>query len=268
MIKQLYVIPNFNCNLKCPHCDIRTKSDCYNEEQFLKQLNSLKSEWTTLFGGEPLLYKDRFEKVIKTEKINTISSNLLLLDDYSLDLLKEYEIRIATSWNPQRFTKEEYDLWIEKLNLLNRKNQSTIVMITLTEDLLSFDKEILYKMFDSWERVGSITGILFEFLVDPESKPDLNDRADDWLCNIHNDWRWNSLSKLIEDNLENNICDCSRVYTLLPSGRLQKGCPHNSKPYHLEQCYDCKFSSICQPCRLQKYCSFPKKLYSLLNGEK
>lgn len=267
-IKQVYVIPSLHCNLKCPHCDIRLKSDDYNEEKFLDVLNSIKSPMISLFGGEPLLYKDRFKKVIKTEKIHTISTNLLLLDEDIIEELKTRNILLATSWNPARFSSEQYNQWIEKLKLLEKHKLKTIIMITLTEDLLTYEKEDFFSKMDEWNEIDSVTEVLFEFLVDPSAKPDLNSRADEWMCNLYKEWKWDRLIFRNINNFERSICNCREVYTLYPSGNLVQGCPHNAKPYYITECYNCKLASICQPCRLQKYCSFPKKLYSLVNGEK
>ena len=55
--------------------------------------------------------------------------------------------------------------------------------------------------------------------------------------------------------------DCSEVYHLTPDGILNKGCPHIQNLYVPNECYTCKLSGICSPCRLQKYCSVPINLH-------
>jgi hypothetical protein len=34
-----------------------------------------------------------------------------------------------------------------------------------------------------------------------------------------------------------------------------------------EECYNCERANICKPCQLQRYCSFPKKLFELVSKD-
>ena len=150
MIQQLYVIPSFDCNLKCPHCFLRLRKEDFNEVNFFNSLHNTSAYYRILFGGECTLHFDRFKKCLETGLIDAVSTNLLNLSPEILELYKEYEIALATSWNPQRFNEEQYKLWVENLRKLEGNGLDTIVLITLTEDLLSYDLESLYNNKNSF----------------------------------------------------------------------------------------------------------------------
>ena len=256
-MKKLYIIPTYHCNLCCPHCDLHLKNDNFSSK-FYSVLKNTNIDSGILFGGEPTLYKERFIKCLETNKVNSITTNLLNLDKDILNLYKKYNLSIATSWNPCRFNDKQYDIWINNLKLLQKNNLSCIILITLTEDLLTFNS--FEKYLKDWDNIKSIDGILFEHLIDYNMKPDLHERADDWLCTITDKWCY-SYKNLILDKIKNWNCDCSDVWTLNPNGELKKGCPQFEKNNFLYNCLQCKMANICQPCRLQHLCSFPKKLY-------
>jgi sulfatase maturation enzyme AslB (radical SAM superfamily) len=212
-----------------------------------------------LFGGEPTLYRDRLIKCLKTNKIHSISTNLLNLDDELISLYKDYNLSIATSWNPKRFTEKQYNIWLNNLKLLSDNNLSCIILITLTEDLLVYND--FRNNLEEWDKIKSVKGILFEPLLDYNMSNDLHQRADDWLCNLYNNWLY-SFENMIVDRVKHWNCDCSDVWTLNPNGKISKGCPQNEKEFVLNDCLSCKLAGICNPCNLQHICSFPKKLYN------
>ena len=72
----------------------------------------------------------------------------------------------------------------------------------------------------------------------------------------------------VKDIKEGYICDCSEVYTLPPSGIIQKGCPNFYNFNIIEECLSCPLAGICKPCPLQRNCAFPKELYKLISGDK
>ena len=90
-LKTLYAIPNFECNLSCDYCDLKDKRVIYNEEKFLETLNSFQGS-VVLFGGEPLLFKDRLYRILETGKIDSISTNLLMLDEKTVEYLKKIKL--------------------------------------------------------------------------------------------------------------------------------------------------------------------------------
>ena len=51
----LYVIPNYECNLKCSHCDIKDLKCKYNKGALIKAITENTYDEVILFGGEPTL---------------------------------------------------------------------------------------------------------------------------------------------------------------------------------------------------------------------
>lgn len=262
-MKKVYIIPTYHCNLNCPHCDLHLKNDNFNES-FYKVLKNNDIEFGILFGGEPTLYKDRLIPCLKTNKIHSISTNLLNLDDELISLYKKYNLSIATSWNPQRFSEEQYKLWLNHLQLLSNNDLTCIIMITLTEDLLIYND--FENRLKEWDSLKCISGVLFEPLLDYNMAIDLHQRADEWLCQIYDKWCY-SFKNIIVNKVKNWNCNCSDVWTLNPDGKLIRGCPQSEKEYVLNDCLKCKLAGICNPCNLQHLCSFPKKLYEKVKNE-
>ena len=266
-MKKIYAIPSYNCNLNCPHCDVHKRNIKINEEKFFKTLLSIDADIITLFGGEPLLYKDIFYKCINTNKITNVSTNLLLLDDDLFKTINENSLPLATSWNPKRFTSDQYKLWLDNIKKFKNTNVSIEVLITLTEDLITSDiGEILNVIMDI-DDTNTVDGILFEPLVDNNINEAFHERCDEWLCNIHKHWNFTT-KNLIEKNVLNWNFDCSDTWTLEPSGELRLGCPQYTNRNILSKCLSCDLASKCRPCMIQNCCSFPKKLYGLINEEK
>lgn len=266
-MKQLYVIPNYKCNLSCSHCDLHLKEDNFNSELFYKNLKEFPADRKILFGGEPTYYLDRFEKCLEVGNIDSISTNLINFNTKIANDFVKYKLDIATSWNPTRFSIPQYLLWEKHLSYLAKIDLECIVLITLTPDLLEYPKGFLYPMFDSWNKIKSIKGVLFEPLLDENMPEDLHERADAWLCKLYKDWRWKFSNILKEKIIEGQICDCSEVYTLTPDGTIHKGCPQFNNFNIIEECLNCPLAGICKPCPLQKRCHFPKMLYRI-NTEK
>ena len=105
MHKILYAMPTSLCNLSCPHCEIRTHHESYNEDRFLDEFRRWDGD-VIIFGGEPTLFRDRLLNIIGDPKIISITTNLLNLDD---ELIQYYNrIHVSTSWNKSRFTNFEF----------------------------------------------------------------------------------------------------------------------------------------------------------------
>lgn len=264
-INKLYIIPNYECNLKCPHCNLHKINENYNEEKFLNVLNTVNCNEIILFGGEPLLYKNRFKKILDTNKITSISTNLLNINQEDINNLKKYNINIATSWNMTRFTKKQETLWINNLNLINKNNIPFIILITLTEDLIDSNINNIIELFNKLNNLQNLSGVLFEQLLDYTKNDKFYARVDDWLIKINNNWKFN-FKNLILEKLKNWNCNCNNIFTLTPSGVLKKGCPQYTKSHILTKCLSCELASVCKPCILQKECTFPKKLYLSTKG--
>jgi MoaA/NifB/PqqE/SkfB family radical SAM enzyme len=107
--KKLYAVITYDCNLHCPHCDTRGQQFEFNEEKFLSEITRGYKE-VTLFGGEPLLYKDRVKKCLSTGVVTALSTNLLLMNEEIQCLCLQSNVAISTSWNHGRFTPEQYQV--------------------------------------------------------------------------------------------------------------------------------------------------------------
>lgn len=265
MFDKVYIIPTYKCNLDCPHCDIHKRKDNYNEDNFFTSLNNIDSKEYILFGGEPLLNRPLFKRCVESNKITSLSSNLLLLDEEYIELIKRYNLSIATSWNPHRFNDLEYYIWLSKLKLLTKNGLSCIVLITLTEDLIKMDKKEFLSILREIDNTKAVDGIQFEHLVDNNIDiKKLHKKADKWLCEIHKYWDYH-MENMIEEQVKHWKLNCSNICTITPDGTIKKGCPQYTETNINEECYKCSLVNICKPCVLQKSCSFPKQLYELIN---
>lgn len=265
ILRKLYILPNTACNLSCPHCEVYKNIIPLDEDKFFSKLKEIKAEEYILFGGEPLLDHRIFNKCIDTGIITSMTSNLLLLEEE--DIPKISNIDLTTSWNPHRFTQEQYDIWLSKLKMLEKYGLHINVMITLTEDLLSMDKKKLFDMFSDWDKISIIDGINFGQLMDWNTTQEFFDRVDDWLCDTHSKWNFRIQNLIDKTALNWKINTCSNTASLYPDGTLKRRCPTSIGTFFPKECLTCEFASICQPCRSQQHCSFPKKLYKMIKNE-
>ena len=258
-MKKVYAELTTECNLHCPHRNIRNFSDGFNHDEFMKQLREFDGE-IVLFGGEPTLYTDRLCEVYHDEeirkKIKSISTNLVEVDPKIFSILTSIKY-IGTSWNPYRFTPSEYINWLNNLNWIGGSKTNVVVMITLTEDLFQIDKEEFLDMTAFWDP-DNINAIRFEYLVADGLTQEYYNRADEWQADIYS--RWRSRIPMDVENVKHWYFDCSEVYTLHPNGELVKGCPNHKTETVPEECYSCERAEFCRPCALHSYCTFPKKL--------
>ena len=116
------LVPTYNCNLACPYCIQGAKKEVFkisreNLDSILKFIeNSIENSRDTipirklsisLFGGEPLVCKpellyfcENAKKISEGKDIEIVfdmTSNLTLLDDQIIDMIKEYQIAIQVS---------------------------------------------------------------------------------------------------------------------------------------------------------------------------
>lgn len=268
-MKTLYAMITRCCNLKCPHCNIgRNGLEEFNLERFLKELNNFEGN-IILFGGEPTVFEDRLFQVVELHdiygksKINSISTNLILLDEKLINYYKKIQY-VATSWNKTRFHKDEYHTWLRNLKILGDNYVKPGILITLTNDLIDADVEEFLKIIDEWPH-ECISWIRFEHLIDDSNTPDYYDIADEWLCHLYKKWRSPIKVQTFDKSL-NWYYDCTNVYTLTPDGILHHACPNglNLKKNILDRCFICDKCNECRPCILHQYCSYPHKLHELM----
>lgn len=265
MIKHLYLIPTMQCNLHCPHCFIAGTPEVFNKDKFIEQMNSFNGT-LSLFGGEVTSNIERMKFIISNNdkyginKIGSVSTNLIFLDDYLLEYYKKIN-SIATSWNPNRFHSPYlFNQWINNLKVIQDNDIKHTILVTLTSDLISMNKDEFFDKISKFDSSKSI--IRFEHYVG-NVESDHFGKCDDWLCEIYSNWNLNS-----KFGMEDHICkwmyNCNEIYTLFPDGKIINRCPHNLPSVIPDECYNCERIEICQPCRLLKFCSFPHKLNKLI----
>lgn len=258
MDNNLYAIITNNCNLDCPHCDIKNDdTDNWKEEYFLKILKDFQGN-KIIFGGEPTLHIDRIKAVMPY--CNSISTNLLTLNHELLEIYNNH-LAVATSWNPSRFSVKQYQQWLENVKQL--KNKPTL-LITLTPDLIVDEKYFQTFFRDFNEHFEMIN---FEQLLDPSKDEKYYAAVDEWLCRLYSFWKKNmTVPSAIFENKHWQF-HCDNTFTLYPDGKMKYGCPEFQQCYVPNECYNCKAVHKCRPCKLQRLCTMPKKLMKLLNKE-
>ena len=268
--KSLYAIPTWNCNLNCPHCFIKDKSEIFNRDKFIEELNKFDGR-ISLFGGEVTSNLDRMFDIINSNKENGVSkisgitTNLIILNNNLINLYKEFG-SIGTSWNPNRFNHNEYEIWLKNCKIISDNGIKYTILITLTDDLFSIPIKEFIDMVKTWD-TDNLKQLKFEHYVGKEATPEYFKKADKWLCELYKIWDTN-----INLEIENRVChwnyDCDNIYTLLPDGSLTNQCPHMSKKYVPSECYICDRVEKCRPCRLQKYCSYPREFANMVINNK
>ena len=260
---EVYAIPNYECTLACPHCEIKDMKCKWDKDKFLSALHTLpQNAHVTLFGGEPTMFSDRLEACWKTGKVNSISTNLMHLNQTAWKVLFDRNISIATSWN---FTRFNVNLpmcrWLSNLEALAGIGRKCMIMVTLTEDLIS-DKNWLevLRAFDQIDRTNACDKLLFEHLVADDADQAFYDACDSWLCRIHWTWKWKFKNELEEKLKKGWKFACNDTWTLHPDGNMTFGCPHGKKKAFCMKCLKCKHKAECKPCSLQKFCTRPNQL--------
>ena len=262
MISNLYIIPTYSCNLNCQHCEIHKNHIDIDQHKFLNTFAELEYEYGILFGGEPLLSK-YLPEILATNHIESISTNLLLLTEQHIQLIKQYRLDVSTSWNPTRFKSDEFELWLKNIQILLQHDIHITVLITLTSDL--FKSNIKY-VLDRLECLGYID-IKFETYVPANDQ--LISQADDWLVEITKNWKWQKLKNILAiDYRLGNIHLCRNIWTLEPNGNLKNSCPTTSTNRNLDICCRCKYVQVCKPCQKQSVCTFYQKFYEFVMESK
>lgn len=266
-----YAMLTTRCNLTCPYCDIKSADDGYDQEKFMQALRDFNG-WFLLFGGEPTLYRDRLKHVMFSDpevsnKIKSITTNLMILDDELMDIFKNFK-SLATSWNPSRFRNNEYSTWLDHINKIDGQVKF-LVIITMTNELLQMDPDEIINTIRSWNS-NTINIIGFEHYVGPETTQEYFDKCDDLLCEIYKRWDVPIRFKNVRMQLGYRYnFYCKRTHVITPSGILLPGCPQRqyNEIKTPSECYSCDRVDVCKPCRLQNYCSYPKKFAELINND-
>lgn len=274
---EIYICPSFLCNLNCPHCTLKnlpTQLELERIEQTLEYINKNSGNKVLydLFGGEPLLLQDFvLERLYKkiSQKQFVISTNLLNLRDSIIPIFKEAKW-INTSWNPRRFDIVQSQIWQENINILHKNDIKINLMITLTPDLLIGLSPVEFIKFISIFKPYSLD---LDYVIGEDFTAKRLAEIDNWLCGLYT--HWDIPTKFdIADNIKNSILtgkkyrDCSNHYTILPSGNIKPGCAYYETDVDKSNCLYCEYYPWCNgACRLQKDCTFPKRLFRIIERE-
>jgi len=253
-LKTVYAMITTNCNLNCPHCDIKTDNvDDWNAEAFISQLDA--NDHNIIFGGEPSLHVDRVEEA--APYCDSISTNLLYLPDHLLKLYNE-KLDVATSWNVKRFTPAQYEQWLKNIQRLKRK---PLLLITITPDLMN-DSSFIDRVQEDFSLI--FDSVSFEQLHDGAKTQEYYDAVDSWLCSLYEEWENRKIPLYCNTFHSPWYFNCDNTYTLYPNGSMKYGCPEYQKAEVPESCYSCTMAKTCRPCKLQCHCTAPKKLLTKL----
>lgn len=264
MISTLYLVPTYHCNLNCRHCSVRTQAIKYDEDKFIDVFKQQQYAKAILFGGEPLsLNNNKIKHILESNTVNSISTNLLLLDDIKLQLIKENKLDVATSWNPNRFNNNQYYQWLKNIAILLDNSIKVTVLITLTEDLFKSNIKNVLEDLDIISNSYFI-GVQFEQFV--QSTTQLVELADDFMVQMYDNWNYKFDNLIALKYKDGNLNFCNSIMTLLPNGELKSGCPQVEKSQILNNCFECKYNKVCKPCVKQTNCTFLKRFYQKVNA--
>jgi uncharacterized protein len=132
------------------------------------QLAGIKRLTFLWHGGEPLLlgksfYVKAWEELRRKKEFtinNLIQTNLLLLDEEWVKLLKRYNVRVGTSVDPigrervHKNGKLQYPDWLEKFNLACERNLRMGIVFTVTSRHID-QAERIYNFFKNLQALSS-----------------------------------------------------------------------------------------------------------------
>lgn len=274
MYKELYLTITNECQLRCPHC----YKDDYGLSIF--NLNDVKSiiekypdiEYIILYGGEPLLEKYTY-KVIpvlnylkENKKIVSCVSNLCFDElSHNQEVIIYGVDNLSTSWNPSRFTDEQYNKWLSNVKKISEKRDIHL-LVTLANDLISIDYKEVY---DKLEKFPFKT-IKFEPYIGNDNLKPKNKDVDIWLKNFfelcleNNTVEKYTLFMDIIDSIKDNSnygifnrkC-VENILTLKPNGEIIN-CPNMCSSYlenKKEKLNQVKYNDKCLKCEYFSFCN-------------
>ena len=183
-----YIVITQACNLKCKHCIVTHKNNKMSFDYFkqiMQKYISINS--ITLFGGQPLLQKNsdivlNIISYCKSKNIQiAVTTNLAyMLTQYHMKVFANVNY-ISTSWNYNRFSIKDYDMWKNNLQYLHFNGYQVGGLITLTEDLITnITPQNAYKLFETFK----LKDIKFQPFIG--HKIISNKMIDKWLTSFYN----------------------------------------------------------------------------------
>lgn len=277
-MNEVYVCSSFACNLGCPHCTLKNlpiQMDLEKIEETLDYINNYAGPNVLydLFGGEPLLLPDIallaiYNKIKKRKFI--VSTNLVPLRNTHLMILKDAQW-VNTSWNPKRFDVSQTLTWERNVQELHENNVKINLMVTLTEDFVNYISpiEFINKVLKSVKPYS----LDLDYVIGEDFTEERLEQIDKWLSNLYLNWNIPTIFN-IADNIKKCLTgnrkykDCSRHYTILPSGNVKPGCAYFETDVDKTKCLCCEYYPICNgACRLQTACTLPKRLFRIIKRE-
>lgn len=272
MYKELYITITNECQLRCPHC--------YKDDfgQSLLDIDLVKNvidqypsiEIAVLYGGEPLLEKyihnliNIFNYLKEKNKIVCCVSNLCF-DNISKEQEKIiYGVdELSTSWNPSRFTDEQYNKWLSNVKSIKK---DVHLLVTLSKDLIDIDYKEIYNKLNELP----FKTIKFEPYIGNNGMKPKNKDIDIWLKNFFElCFKNNNVKKYtlfmdiinsIRDNSHYGIFNrkcVNNILTLKPNGEIIN-CPNMVSSYlenQKEKLQQTKYNNKCFKCDFFNFCN-------------
>ena len=277
-MKNLYLTITDECNLHCPHCYKEDfKKSLFSFEKIKKILENNKDiDFIILYGGEFLLekYSTKVIDLITFLKSKNLSisgtTNLCFknLSENQLYILNQLD-SISTSWNPLRFSDEQFNWWLSNINKLKGKPLS--LLIALTKSLI---ERSYFDQIQNFCKLPFET-IKFEPFIGEGFERPLNKEVDVYLCELYNSLKNFLNEKQIEpfssiiSGFKNHISTgtfnrkCYDHSLCLEVNGDLKICPQFQKDIENpkksffnfdERCLECKFFAFCKGnCPLLKF---------------
>lgn len=261
----LYLITTTSCNLDCDYCFYRcsiSESLKHKEmmpfsvakkavDEFKKIVsNNIKDdeywEQITLYGGEPMCNKELLRKIIpyihdtfKEEYTDiVINTNLTLLDDEIIGILKENNVIVEVSIDGEKSIhdkhrkfidgKGSYDIVINNAKKLISEGIKVIPMITATNDNVENYSNIVLEILDELGTDEFFTNVLITGTYDVKS--DYYEKLAKSMVDLYRQVLSKKedcdFSKLCESILGNrkviakNSCGGTRKITVFPNGKV------------------------------------------------
>lgn len=294
-ISNAYIITTDNCNFNCKYCFITEAINANEKEGMMndsvaratvallqrtyeKQQNIDSEKVITFYGGEPLLnfnaIKVVMEEIEHIKKIKywpkdvryTVITNGSLLTSDIIDFFRNYNISIGISYDGNREAHshrinrnadETYNVVKDKITLCKQKGVSFTLSMTITNDLIKNQKEVLSDILQIKPPYVS-----FNLLIPSKNQKQNDDyykNATDLIINMFKVLRDKGI---YEDRImrkvqafSNNalyLYDCCAAggnqYVISPSGKI--GICHaylNNKKYFGSSVFDTNFDHTTDP---------------------
>lgn len=275
------------CNQRCLHCYTRSIMkgnflDAKILKKIIYQASKLKFKQIQFTGGEPFLYPDiwdfvKYARALQNIPIMEIYTNLTLLEDEDIELMKKYQVKIATtllgscSEVHDRCTKSKgsFNRFIRNIRKIRDAGVNFrigVIRLPENQDDMSALEELMHK-----EDLISLQGLCLPDDVRPigrgESYPiSISEQSSDLYLHINREYfsmacHWNTcwggelavtssgevlpcvfarnqvIGNIYKQNLKEIINGPAQKYWRIRSDKIDK-------------CKDCEYRYACMDCRV------------------